>query len=102
MLVKFMKGSPEFRESSKSYTQFANEIFVYAELLPAYENLLRSSKLNTDLVEQLVPRTYCAKFGLVEGERRQLVALLHSRLTLYIYMRQVWARPRSRCWRCSI
>ncbi|EDW66199.1 uncharacterized protein [Drosophila virilis] len=80
VLVKFMKGSPEFRESSKSYTQFANEIFVYAELLPAYENLLRSSKLNTDLVEQLVPRTYCAKFGLVEGlgtAKESVLALQH-------------------------
>ena len=68
VLAKFMKGSPEFRESSKCYTQFANEIFVYAELLPAYENLVRSSKLNTDLVEHLVPRVYCAKFGQIQGK----------------------------------
>lgn len=69
VLVKFMKGSPEFRESGKCYTQFANEVFVYAELLPAYENLLRDSKLNTELVEQFVPRVYCAKFGLIKGTK---------------------------------
>lgn len=66
--MKFMKGSPEFRESSKSYTQFANEVFLYAELLPAYEQLLRGSKLETFVVDEFVPRAYCAKFGLVKGE----------------------------------
>ncbi|EDW05924.1 uncharacterized protein LOC6585454 [Drosophila mojavensis] len=78
VLVKFMKGSPEFRESGKCYTQFANEVFVYAELLPAYENLLRDSKLNTELVEQFVPRVYCAKFGLIKdlGEARESVLAL--------------------------
>ncbi|XP_023162847.2 uncharacterized protein LOC111593988 [Drosophila hydei] len=78
VLVKFMKGSPEFRESGKCYTQFANEVFAYAELLPAYENLLRDSKLNTELVEQFVPRVYCAKFGLIKdlGEARESVLAL--------------------------
>ncbi|EDV99896.1 GH12146 [Drosophila grimshawi] len=67
VIVKFMKGSKEFRESSKSYTQCANEIFLYAKLLPAFENLLRSSRLNTELAAQFVPRSYWATYGTVEG-----------------------------------
>jgi len=63
-----MKGTKDFRESSKSYTQFANEIFLYAEILPAYEQLLRVSKLNTSLVDEFVPRTYRAQFGVIEGK----------------------------------
>ncbi|KAH8396058.1 hypothetical protein KR222_002447 [Zaprionus bogoriensis] len=84
VLVKFMKGSPEFRESSKSYTQFANEVFLYAEILPAYEQLLRASKLETCVVDEFVPRSYCARFGRVEGEYEQctlsvslILVLLH-------------------------
>lgn len=63
-----MKGSPEFRESNKSYTKFANEVFLYAELLPAYEQLLRGSKLEIFVVDEFVPRAYCAKFGQIDGE----------------------------------
>ncbi|ALC49332.1 CG5126 [Drosophila busckii] len=80
MLVKFMKGSPEFRKDSKSYIQFANEVLVYAELLPAYEHLLRSSNLNTDLVEGFVPRCYFAQFGQIEGmgeANESVLALQH-------------------------
>ncbi|KAH8294530.1 hypothetical protein KR044_005846 [Drosophila immigrans] len=80
VLVKFMKGEKEFRESSKAFTQFANEIFLYAEILPAYEQLLRSSHLNTTLVEEFVPRVYRAQFGKIEGlgeERESVLALQH-------------------------
>ncbi|XP_034118257.1 uncharacterized protein LOC117577528 [Drosophila albomicans] len=80
VLVKFMKGEKTFRESSKAYVQFANEIFLYAEILPAYEQLLRSSHLNTTLVEEFVPRNYRAQFGIIEGlseEREAVLALQH-------------------------
>ncbi|EDV99900.1 uncharacterized protein LOC6565020 [Drosophila grimshawi] len=82
VLVKFMKGSKEFRESSKSYTQCANEIFLYAKLLPAFENLLRSSRLNTELAAQFVPRSYWATYGTVEAlgdGRESVLALQHLR-----------------------
>ncbi|KAH8250456.1 hypothetical protein KR038_002194 [Drosophila bunnanda] len=67
VLVKFMKGTEEFRESSNSYIQFGNEIFAYTEILPAYEHLLRASHLASDVVTNWVPRCYSAKFGQVEG-----------------------------------
>jgi len=67
VLVKFMKGTEDFRESSNSYIQFANEIFAYAEILPAYENVLRTSHLESKVVTNWVPRCYFAKFGQVEG-----------------------------------
>lgn len=68
VLVKFMKGDEAFRKSSNSYIQFANEIFGYAEILPAYEHLLRESHLSSDVVTNWVPRCYIAKFGQVDSE----------------------------------
>ncbi|KAH8289654.1 hypothetical protein KR054_008628 [Drosophila jambulina] len=73
VLVKFMKGTEEFRESSNSYIQFGNEVFAYAEILPAYEHLLRASHLSSDVVTNWVPRCYYAKFGQVEGESLRLI-----------------------------
>uniref|UniRef100_A0A6P4E6B4 Uncharacterized protein LOC108039529 n=1 Tax=Drosophila rhopaloa TaxID=1041015 RepID=A0A6P4E6B4_DRORH len=80
ILVKFMKGTEEFRKSSNSYIQFANEIFAYAEILPAYESLLRTSHLVSDVVGNWVPRCYFAKFGQVEAlgnGRESVLALKH-------------------------
>lgn len=80
VLVKFMKGTEEFRESSNSYIQFANEIFAYAEILPAYEHLLRTSHLSSDVVTNWVPRCYFAKFGQVDrlgSGRESVLALKH-------------------------
>ncbi|KAH8382928.1 hypothetical protein KR009_005848 [Drosophila setifemur] len=80
VLVKFMKGDEDFRENSNSYIQFANEIFAYAEVLPAYEHLLRESRLANDVVTNWVPRCYFAKFGQVEGftaGRESVLALKH-------------------------
>ncbi|KAH8343282.1 hypothetical protein KR059_007729 [Drosophila kikkawai] len=80
VLVKFMKGTEEFRESSNSYIQFGNETFAYAEILPAYEHLLRASRLSSDVVTNWVPRCYYAKFGQVDGlgsGRESVLALKH-------------------------
>ncbi|EDW87232.1 uncharacterized protein LOC6526401 [Drosophila yakuba] len=80
VLVKFMKGTEEFRETSNSYIQFSNEIFAYAEILPAYENVLRTSHLESDVVKNWIPRCYFARFGQVEGlgnGRESVLALKH-------------------------
>lgn len=62
-----MRGDISFRESSKSYSQFANEVFIYAKVLPTYKQLLEEAK-NVDIrVENWVPRSYVAKFGYIEG-----------------------------------
>ncbi|XP_002133710.1 uncharacterized protein [Drosophila pseudoobscura] len=67
VLVKFMKGTEHFRASSNSYIQFANEVYAYAEILPAYEHLLRSSRLSSDVVTGWVPRSYAARYGQIDG-----------------------------------
>ncbi|XP_017073869.1 uncharacterized protein LOC108109732 [Drosophila eugracilis] len=81
VMVKFMKGSEEFREQSNSYIQFSNEVFAYCEILPAYEHLLRTSHLSTEVVANWVPRCYFAKFGMVDGleggGRESVLALKH-------------------------
>ncbi|KAH8272319.1 hypothetical protein KR026_001473 [Drosophila bipectinata] len=80
VLVKFMKGDEAFRKSSNSYIQFANEIFGYAEILPAYEHVLRESHLSSDVVTNWVPRCYFAKFGQVDklsAGNESVLALKH-------------------------
>ncbi|XP_036339165.1 uncharacterized protein LOC118748676 [Rhagoletis pomonella] len=66
LVAKFMKGDVAFRESSKSYVQFANEIFVYQRALSVFAKLLASAKLNIT-IDDWVPHPYVAKFGYIEG-----------------------------------
>lgn len=61
-----MKGDVCFRESSKSYIQFANEIFVYKRALPAFAKVLATAKLNIT-IDDWVPHPYVAKFGYIAG-----------------------------------
>lgn len=66
LVAKFMKGDVAFRESSKSYIQFANEIFVYERALPAFAKVLAAAKLDIT-IDDWVPHPYVAKFGYIEG-----------------------------------
>ncbi|XP_049311898.1 uncharacterized protein LOC105228483 isoform X1 [Bactrocera dorsalis] len=66
LVAKFMKGDVSFRESSKSYIQFANEIFVYERALPAFAKVLAAAKLDIT-IDDWVPHPYVAKFGYIEG-----------------------------------
>uniref|UniRef100_T1PB49 Ecdysteroid kinase n=1 Tax=Musca domestica TaxID=7370 RepID=T1PB49_MUSDO len=67
LIAKFMRGDVEFRESSKSYVQFANEIFIYSDVLPQYEKLLNELKITTLKITELAPSCYKAAFGYIEG-----------------------------------
>ncbi|XP_061393064.1 uncharacterized protein LOC133328516 [Musca vetustissima] len=67
LIAKFMRGDVEFRESSKSYVQFANEIFIYSDVLPQYEKLLNELKITSLKISELVPNCYKAAFGYIEG-----------------------------------
>ncbi|XP_013115896.2 uncharacterized protein LOC106093387 [Stomoxys calcitrans] len=68
LIAKFMKGDVAFRESSKSYVQFANEIFIYAQVLPEFEKLLKELQLTTQInINDLVPKCYKAAYGYIEG-----------------------------------
>jgi len=88
VLVKFMKGTEDFRESSNSYIQFANEI-------SAYENVLRTSHLESEVVTNWVPRCYFARFGQVEGGSPED---FRSFLTNYIFLQQVSAAAGNPFW----
>ncbi|XP_037961210.1 uncharacterized protein LOC119690262 [Teleopsis dalmanni] len=66
LMVKVMKGDTDFRESSKSYIQFANEIYIYAKVLPEFNKILKSVDINIS-VEDWVAHAYAAKFGFIEG-----------------------------------
>ncbi|XP_065365477.1 uncharacterized protein LOC135958497 [Calliphora vicina] len=67
LIAKFMRGDVAFRESSKSYIQFANEIYIYGTVLPYYEKFLKDMKITSINIMDLVPPTYIAKFGYIEG-----------------------------------
>lgn len=55
-----------FREATNSDVQFANEIFIYKDVLPAFEKLLvaAGSKKN---INSWCPRAYFAEFAVFEG-----------------------------------
>ncbi|XP_075156520.1 uncharacterized protein LOC142229827 isoform X2 [Haematobia irritans] len=67
LIAKFMRGDFAFRESSKSYIQFANEIFIYAEVLLEFGKLLNELKVATLKINDFVPLCYKAEFGFIEG-----------------------------------
>lgn len=81
LIAKFMRGDVAFRESSKSYIQFANEIHIYSNVLPEYEKLLKDLKVNTVKITDLVPRSYAAKFGYIEGNflKKKYVCFIHKK-----------------------
>lgn len=62
-----MRGDKSFREASKAYLQFANEIYFYSTIMPAYEKFLKELNLNEKLIRDLLPQVYQAKFGYIEG-----------------------------------
>uniref|UniRef100_A0A182N591 CHK kinase-like domain-containing protein n=1 Tax=Anopheles dirus TaxID=7168 RepID=A0A182N591_9DIPT len=48
LMVKVMKGSDEFRETSMAKTQFTNEIYIYTNVLPVFKQLLDCSGICAD------------------------------------------------------
>lgn len=62
-----MRGDVIFRESSKSYIQFANEIYIYSTVLPYYDKFLKKMKVKDINILDLVPRIFKAKFGYIQG-----------------------------------
>lgn len=69
LIVKFMKGDKHFRVSSKSYEQFANEIFIYSKVLPYYDEIIEKSGVKGVVGSQnWIADIYVAKFGVFPGE----------------------------------
>lgn len=66
LVVKLMKGDDNYRFASRSYVQFANEIYMYTQVLPQFEKLLRSSQSPLSL-EDVTPRVFYGFFGQVAG-----------------------------------
>lgn len=71
-----MRGDVAFRESSKSYIQFANEIYIYSTVLPYYDKFLKEMNLKEIKILDLVPPVFKAQFGYIEGIVGQYVLLL--------------------------
>uniref|UniRef100_A0A182K8B8 CHK domain-containing protein n=1 Tax=Anopheles christyi TaxID=43041 RepID=A0A182K8B8_9DIPT len=61
LMVKVMKGSDEFRESSKGKTQFTNEIYIYTKVLPVFQQLLSTTE--SDFAGDWCPKVYYGEAG---------------------------------------
>lgn len=68
MIVKFMKGDKNFRVNSKSYEQFANEIFIYSSVIPYYDEIIEKSGVQGIGSKNWIADTYIAKFGVFPGK----------------------------------
>lgn len=66
-----MRGERDFRQSSKSYIQFANEIYVYTSILAAFKEVMEVAEECSVKVEDLLPKCYVAEFGYIEGSKRK-------------------------------
>lgn len=66
IIVKLMKGSAEFRTTSKSYTQFSNEVFIYNEVIRAYKKLLKDEGIPKTEIDpdKWVPILYFGDYDL--------------------------------------
>ncbi|KAL5273400.1 hypothetical protein ACFFRR_000252 [Megaselia abdita] len=63
LIVKFMKGDKHFRVSSKSYEQFANEIFIYSKVIPYYDEIIEKSGVKSVSSKNWIADVFVAKFG---------------------------------------
>lgn len=66
IVVKLMKGSVEFRTTSKSYTQFSNEVFIYTDVIKAYKKLLKNENIPKSAIDpdKWVPVLYFGDYNL--------------------------------------
>lgn len=63
-----MKGDKHFRVNSKSYEQFANEIFIYAQVIPYYDGIIEKAGVGGVGSQNWIADIYVAKFGVFPGE----------------------------------
>ncbi|KAL9885432.1 uncharacterized protein ACN427_011859 [Glossina fuscipes fuscipes] len=66
-ILKIMRGDKDFREYSKSYIQFANEIYVYTSVLAAFKEVMKVAEECSTKIDDLLPKCYVAEFGYIEG-----------------------------------
>lgn len=66
IVLKVMKGSSEFRTTSKSYTQFSNEVFVYTDVLKCYKKVLNDADIPKSVidVDKWVPILYFGDYDI--------------------------------------
>lgn len=67
LLAKFMKGDENFRVSSRCYIQFANEVFIYSQVIPYYADVIAKAGIENIKPSNWIPRVYIAKYGIIEG-----------------------------------
>uniref|UniRef100_U5EDP7 Putative juvenile hormone-inducible protein n=1 Tax=Corethrella appendiculata TaxID=1370023 RepID=U5EDP7_9DIPT len=66
IIVKIMKGDQAFRTKTKSNQQFTNEIYIYSDVIPAFHQLVQSSKSQIN-VDNWSPKVYYSNKGKFDG-----------------------------------
>ena len=82
-----MKGDDNFRTESKSYTQFANEVYAFTKIIPFYQEFCEkhtNDAAGASVPQSWVPFSYYGYFGKVPGRIVNFInALLLSKTKLY-------------------
>lgn len=67
-VVKVMKGDKEFRDSSKSFIQCRNEVYIYEKVIPYFKRFISTRSSCSIDAEQWTPKVYRAFYGIIPGE----------------------------------
>lgn len=62
-----MKGTHDFRVTSKSYTMCRNEVFIYEKVIPYLKEFI-SSRESSIRSDEWTPRIYHLHYGKVPGK----------------------------------
>lgn len=62
VVVKIMKGTHDFRETSKSYIQCRNEVFIYEQFIPYLKHFIINHHSSIDCT-QWTPKIYHSYYG---------------------------------------
>lgn len=60
MIVKIMKGDQNFRDATKSSTQCSNEVYIYKNVIPYYQNFVKEA--GASFSSEWVPRAYFSDY----------------------------------------
>ena len=67
LVVKVMKGTEEFRVTTKSFVQCHNEVIIYDKVIPYLKEFVSSRGGSID-TSQWAPKIYHSFYGKIPGE----------------------------------
>lgn len=71
LVTKVMKGSAEFRETSKSFVQCRNEVFIYDKVIPYLKSFIKNRKTTME-PDEWTPKVFHQFYGKIPGKLRNI------------------------------